>query len=188
MAEKLEAGFFAAYSHDKEEGVVRVFDPELNPGVDLWTYGFHPRGDAAIPMGSGAHNNGYAEIWGGTSRLFPDERRPLRPGETIGWTEWMYPFQGTGGLTFAARDVAVCLVRNKENRRISLALVSSRILKKARCRLYAAGLVQMERNCDLSPDRPLCWTIDDRLPDRTLKFEVWHNGEKLIEYLATAEN
>ena len=181
MAEKLEAGFYAAYSHDEEEGVVRVFDPEVNPGVDVWTYGYHPRQGAAIPMGSRAHNNGYAEIWGGTSRLFPDERRPLRPGGMIGWTEWMYPFQGTGGLTFASRDVAFCLIRSIKNRHISLALDSSRILKKARCRLYVAGLVLMERNFDLSPDRPICWTIDDRFPDRTLEFEVWHNGEKLIE-------
>ena len=186
MAEKLEAGFYAAYSHDEEEGVARVFDPEVNPGVDVWTYGYHPRGSAAIPMGSGARNNGYVEMWGGTSRLFPDERRPLKPGETIGWTEWIYPFQGTGGLTHAARDVALYLVRSRENRRISLALDSSRIFNKARCRIYAAGSVQMERKCDLSPDRPLCWTIDDRFPDRTLEFEVWHHGEILIQYLAVA--
>ena len=188
MAEKLDAGFYAAYSHDEEEGVARVFDPEINPGVDIWTYGYHPRGGAAIPMGSGTPNNGYAEIWGGTSRLFPDERRPLGPGETIGWTEWLFPFQDTGGLTLAVRDAALRLVRSKENRRIHLAIDSSRIFKKARCRLYAAGSVQMEKNCDLSPDRPLRWTIEDRFPERILKFEVWHHGEKLVECLsATAD-
>ena len=188
MAEKLEAGFYAAYSHDEEEGVVRVFDPEINPGVDAWTYGYHPRGNAAIPMGSGAYNNGYVEIWGGTSRLFPDERHPLGPGETIGWTEWIYPFQSTGGLTLAARDLAFHLIRKKESRSIFLALDSSRVFKKARCRLCAAGSTLLERSCDLSPDRPLCWTIEDRLPDKALKFEVWHHGEKLIEYSAAAVN
>ena len=42
MADGLSAGFFSAYSHDAEEGVVRVFDPLKNPGVDMWTYAFHP--------------------------------------------------------------------------------------------------------------------------------------------------
>ena len=34
MADGLDAGFYGVYSHDEEEGVVRVFDPLLNPGVD----------------------------------------------------------------------------------------------------------------------------------------------------------
>ena len=55
MADGLQAGFYGAYSHDEEEGVVRVFDPLVNPGVDVWTYGFHPNN---IPMGSGAANKG----------------------------------------------------------------------------------------------------------------------------------
>jgi hypothetical protein len=53
-----------------------------NPGVDVWTYGFHPRD---IPMGSGAPNKGYAEMWGGTVATFPHERRPLAPGESVAW-------------------------------------------------------------------------------------------------------
>jgi hypothetical protein len=74
----LLAGFFGVYAHEAGEGVVRVFDPLANPGVDVWTYGFAPRD---IPMGSGAPSKGYVEMWGGTVARFPDERRPLaRPG------------------------------------------------------------------------------------------------------------
>ena len=42
MADSLDAGFYGAYSHNEEEGVIRVFDPLLNPGVDMWTCGFNP--------------------------------------------------------------------------------------------------------------------------------------------------
>ena len=35
----LAEGFFGAYSHDKGEGGVRIFDPDTNPGLDTWTYG-----------------------------------------------------------------------------------------------------------------------------------------------------
>ena len=107
MADGLREGFFGAYSHDEQEGVVRVFDKDLNPGLDVWTYGYHPKPPHHIPMGSGAPNRGYAEMWGGTSKTFPDEEHPLAPGETIEWTEWMTPFQLTGGLTTADKDFAV---------------------------------------------------------------------------------
>ena len=104
MADGVRHGFYGAYSHDEDEGVVRVFDPRATPGVDVWTYGFHPTG---IPMGSGAPSRGYVEMWGGTSRVYASETRPLAPGDSVAWTEWMYPFRGTRGLTFAERDLAV---------------------------------------------------------------------------------
>ena len=31
MADGLTAGFYSAYSHDAEEGIVRVFDPKKLP-------------------------------------------------------------------------------------------------------------------------------------------------------------
>jgi hypothetical protein len=104
MADSLRAGFYSAYSHQDEEGIVRVFDPAQTPGVDLWTYGYRT---TQIPMGSGAPCKGYAEMWGGTSRLYPHQRQPLGPGERVQWQEWIYPYQGTGGLTYADRTLAV---------------------------------------------------------------------------------
>ncbi|HIG18234.1 MAG TPA: DUF5107 domain-containing protein [Candidatus Handelsmanbacteria bacterium] len=103
MAVGLDAGFYGAYSHDEDEGVVRVFDADITPGVDVWTYGFHPE---KIPMGSGGPNKGYVEMWGGTVATFPDERGALAPGQSVDWTEWIYPFQRTGGLTYADRWLA----------------------------------------------------------------------------------
>jgi hypothetical protein len=104
MADGLGHGFFGAHSHDVGEGVVRVFDREKTPGVDVWTYGYHP---TQIPLGSGSPSKGYVEMWGGTSVFFPDERRPLAAGAVLEWTEWMYPYHGTGGLTFADTAWAV---------------------------------------------------------------------------------
>lgn len=104
MADGVAHGFYSAYSHDVQEGIVRIFDREKTPGVDVWTYGYRP---TQIPMGSGAPNQGYVEMWGGTSKIYPDERRPLSPGASIEWTEWMYPYHGTRGLTFADEDVAI---------------------------------------------------------------------------------
>ncbi|UCG85807.1 MAG: DUF5107 domain-containing protein [Gemmatimonadota bacterium] len=104
MADGLSSGFYGAHSHDTEEGIVRVFDREKTPGVDVWTYGYRPE---RIPMGSGSPSRGYVEMWGGTSKLYPDERQPLAPEESLEWIEWMYPYHGTGGLTVADTAVAV---------------------------------------------------------------------------------
>ena len=124
MADGIRHGFYSAYSHDEQEGMVRVFDKDKTPGVDIWTYGYHPR-EVPIPMGSGATNKGYAEMWGGTSKLYGDDLTPLAPGATIAWTEWMYPYQKTGGLTFADRELAVHFVADESGRTANVGLCPS---------------------------------------------------------------
>jgi len=122
MADGLTAGFYSAYSHDADEGIVRVFDPEKTPGVDVWTYGYRPRG---IPMGSGNSNAGYVEMWGGTSQTYPDARQPLGPGASIQWTEWMYPYQRTRGLAYADENVAINFQVVSDARRVVVGLCPS---------------------------------------------------------------
>ena len=58
-------------------------------------------------MGSGQPNKGYVEMWGGTSVLFPDETRPLPPGDSLAWTEWMYSYWGTKGMSAASQVGAI---------------------------------------------------------------------------------
>lgn len=152
MADGLDAGFYGAYSHDVGEGVVRVFDPVTNPGMDMWTYGFHPTG---IPMGSGAPNKGYAEMWGGTVKLFPHERRPLAPGASLSWSEWMYAFHETGGLT-AANEVGALNCRLDEaGERLRVAFCPARVVRHAVVDVRVAGRSQYRSPLPLvSPDRP----------------------------------
>ena len=161
MADGLKEGFFGAYSHDEEEGVVRVFDKDLNPGLDVWTYGYHPEPPRGIPMGSGAPSRGYVEMWGGTSKTFPDEEHPLAPGESIEWTESMAPFQLTGGLTAADRDFAIGFGRGR------LSICPAREFSDVRLRLLASDRVLWESRTAMSPDRPfsaLIESVGDALP------------------------
>jgi len=157
MADGLTAGFYGAYSHDTQEGVVRVFDPVTNPGVDVWTYGYHPDG---IPMGSGAPNKGYAEMWGGTSVRFPDEMRPLAPDQTQSWTEWIYPFQQTQGLTWANQDLAVRAVLSSDARlEVRICPTSS---LSGMVELWTNGIVQKRFSMDSTPAQP--WSQGFDLP------------------------
>ena len=46
-------------------------------------------------------------MWGGTVRLFPDERGVLPPGASLSWHEAIVPWQRTGGgLDFMSTDIA----------------------------------------------------------------------------------
>jgi hypothetical protein len=179
MADGLREGFFGAYSHDEQEGVVRVFDKDLNPGVDVWTYGYHPEPPRQIPMGSGAPNRGYVEMWGGTSKTFPDERRPLGPGESVEWTEWMAPFQLTGGLTTADRNFAVRFVREAGSGRSRLAICPARAFDGLRLRLLAGERVLWETRTAMSPDRPFEAFVDS-LGDARPVTLVIESGRRIL--------
>ena len=89
-------GYYGAYVPSLDEGALRLFDISATPGLDTWTYGFHPA-PHAVPMGSGAYSKGYAEMWGGNVKTFPNERAPIASGEEIGWAEWIVPYHGLGG-------------------------------------------------------------------------------------------
>ena len=179
MADGLEAGFFSAYSHDADEGIVRIFDPLSNPGVDMWTYGFHP---SDIPMGSGAPNKGYAEIWGGTVELFPDETRPLPPGASIAWTEWMYPYQQTGGLTFANEFAALTCLLDENGQKLDITICPSRPFNDALLRLQIDGRTQTRRPFRAAPDAPFRTSVtleQPALPEEILLI-VEEAGAELV--------
>jgi hypothetical protein len=179
MAGGLREGFFAAYSHDEQEGVVRVFDQEINPGVDVWTYGYHPKPPGQIPMGSGAPNRGYAEMWGGTSKTFPDERNPLGPGESIEWTEWMAPFHLTGGLTTADRNFSVHFCPKEGGGMSRLAVCPTRAFIDLRMRLTSSDRTLWEARSSLSPDRPFEVLIDNPDDSRPLTLVI-ESGRRLL--------
>lgn len=157
MADGLSGGFFSAYSHDAEEGVVRVFDPLKNPGFDMWTYGFHP---TDIPMGSGAPNKGYAEMWGGTVATFPDEVRPLGPDASLTWTEWMYPYQKTGGLSFANQVLAANCQVSDSGDSLYLAVCPARPLQDASVEIRNNGTVVLRQSLAASPDHPFSTRLE----------------------------
>lgn len=179
MADGLEYGFYSAYSHDKEEGVVRVFDEDINPGCDIWTYGYHTD---RIPMGSGAKNKGYAEMWGGTSKTYPDERHPIKPGEVIEWTEWMYPYHNTGGLTFADKNMAVNLTGDAKSSKTILGLYSTGQFKNVECSVYSGDNLLFNGTINITPDKPFKQTIINLLPADKLIVELRLKGKILTEY------
>lgn len=154
LAERLSDGFYGAFSHDTNEGVVRVFDPNDTPGMDIWTWGFSPpperqRGYSEVP------NLGYVEMWGGTSHDFSDEARAtLAPKAERRWKEWMFPFQKTGGLTFANRDVAVNFKLDHDKKYADLAVFVTSPRQGLGLELQQGEVSLLRRKLNLSPNHP----------------------------------
>jgi hypothetical protein len=110
IACKLEYGFYSAFSHDENEGIVRVFPKDKNPGCNIWAWGINPDPKTRKRFSGTEKCRGYVEMWGGITHGF-DEYYRLNPDEEISWMEWMYPYHKTKGLHYANKDFAVTFTR-----------------------------------------------------------------------------
>jgi hypothetical protein len=114
LAWKLEDGFYSAFCHQKNEGIVRVFPVEINPGCNIWSWGANPDPSTRSRFSGNNSHRGYVEMWGGITHGF-DDYYPINPGDTIRWIEWMYPYANTSGLHFANQDLALTFFRKQGN-------------------------------------------------------------------------
>ncbi|MBI4664701.1 MAG: DUF5107 domain-containing protein [Verrucomicrobia bacterium] len=154
LAQQLTAGFYAAFSHEANEGVVRIFDPKDTPGMDIWTWGFPPPPERQREY-SEVPNLGYVEMWGGTSRNFSDEARgALGAGMHRRWKEQMYAFHNTGGLTYANQDIALNFKSDQQKKLVDLGLFVTRARRGVLVELRQGDGVLLRRRLNLSPDRP----------------------------------
>ena len=95
-------------------------------------------------------------MWGGTSILYPNERHPLEPGASIHWVEWMVPYQGTKGLTFADRDLAVNFKVDLSKRKAVLGLCPSGIWNGE----VGLWIVPKKEETKLTDEQPLrSWSL-----------------------------
>ena len=135
LAWKLEHGFYSAFSHDEDEGIVRVFPKEKNPGCNIWAWGIDPKPETRKHFSGSETCRGYVEMWGGITRGF-DEYHRLNPGETISWVEWMFPYHQTDGLHFANQDFAVTFTRFPTGEYV-VKLCPSGDLRNVQCRVIS---------------------------------------------------
>jgi hypothetical protein len=175
LAVELTNGFYSAFSHEANEGVARVFDLRANPGLDIWTWGYPPPPDRQKEY-SLVPNLGYVEMWGGSVPDFRDESlKPLNPGQTVRWVEWMFPYRGTDGLTTASKDLAV---------NFSFTSISEDEVYLGLC---AARRLTNVTLTVLLPDGTSVWSTNSNLfPGRTVQkvFKVPKSKPQQVQFIA----
>ena len=95
-------GVVAAYDEAADQGVVRVYPPNVATGVKLFCLGNLP---SSLFTDDGSR---YFELWGGYTRTFWDDAQ-LPPGGGVTWEERWYPVHSVGGISWANGAIATSL-------------------------------------------------------------------------------
>jgi hypothetical protein len=99
-------GFWGVIDHITREGIFRMADNSITPGLKLWTWGYPQTAGPgpAAPEEAGP----YIEMWAGVTRQF-FEKEEIGAGERVLIDETYAPTAGLSGVTHANRNFLVNL-------------------------------------------------------------------------------
>ena len=100
--------FWGVINHDNEEGIIRIADNRITPGLKMWTWGFPSFADQTDARKNPRPDQPYVELWAGVSDQF---FHPARfPGSSeVSIAETYSPTIGMGNVTHANEDILVNL-------------------------------------------------------------------------------
>ena len=140
--------FFGAYDVDLDRGIVQVANHNEHLGKKAWTWGQGEYGRVSM-KNLGDKDPEYIEVQSGPLQTQSDYGL-LSPGASISWKEYWYPIHGLStGFEFATEKVAIQTNHIKSN--ISISLISTEIIKGAKCILMAGEKEIQRKVIDLSP-------------------------------------
>ncbi|WP_370615182.1 DUF5107 domain-containing protein [Mumia qirimensis] len=174
-----QGDWWGVINQENGEGVVRVGDNDVTPGMKFWEWGFANSFDTNI-FKNGSSARPYIELWAGVSNKF-FEAKTIGAGETISWTESYLPTMDLANVTNAneAGSAEVAFSGTGANRTVRGDVFSTRIGERLGVRLVdtATGKVlaskqftgAAEESTDLSARVGAGATVRLELTDRTGK-------------------
>ena len=88
MASPLKRGYYAVFSHETGDGLLRTFPLEVTSGFDIWGWGYPPSELRQKEYTRAFPSLGYIEIWNGNVHGFKDHSLAIiEPGATHEWIE-----------------------------------------------------------------------------------------------------
>ena len=156
-----QRGFVGAYDHASGEGVLRIFPPDIAPGVKLFA------GKGLDSGGWTDDGSTYFEIHGGVTPTFWDNAT-LAAGASIGWSERWYPFTQIGAVTEANDEGALSLQPVQGGYRLGAAVTTQR---SGRLVLSANGREVWAQKVALAPEQPFVQTITTSTGGASLRLE-----------------
>lgn len=168
FAIQLEENFHGLYYEQDDYGLVRLFDRRAMPGVKLWNIP-PPLGEIKL-----------LEVWASPCQVMED----LLWCESMGvrdYEETYYPVHGIGGYRFANDNGAVNLTRTAEA--VELGVSVTRPLRNAIVMLSSTDGVWWRSVQDLSPDKPLRYTVKRAPGPMPLEVHVLDaDGQEVLSY------
>lgn len=179
----IEQGYAGAYNHDTGLGIVRVFAPEVVPGLKLFAFGkdFPARGEYTDDASE------YFEMWAGLCKTFwPEDDVLIEAGKAISWREIWFPFHQIGGLDKANAEAAVKAY--VQDNQVYVGIAVSRV-QFGQLRLRWNDEVFYQHTVYLAPEAPLLLKVPLPVGVQPLgQLDVLLHGQDgatLLEYEAT---
>lgn len=100
--------FWGVINHDNEEGIIRIADNKVTPGLKMWTWGFSSFTQETDERGDPNPGRPYVELWAGVSdQFFHSAKFPARGEVSI--PETYSPTVGMRNVTDANEKILVNL-------------------------------------------------------------------------------
>ena len=111
--------FWGVINHDDEEGIIRIADNRITPGLKMWTWGFPSVANAAEVRKHPTEAQPYVELWAGVSDQF-FQKADFPPHGEVTIPETYSPTVGMSNVTQANENVLVNLSADRS--RVNLQL------------------------------------------------------------------
>ena len=106
--------FWGVINHDNEEGIIRIADNAVTPGLKMWTWGFSSFTNPTDARKDPGPAQPYVELWAGVSdRFFHSASFPARGEVSI--AETYSPTVGMSNVTDANENILINLVAEASN-------------------------------------------------------------------------
>jgi hypothetical protein len=100
--------FWGVINHDNEEGIIRIADNKVTPGLKMWTWGFPSFMNQTDPRKDPREAQPYIELWAGISdQFFHSAAFPARGEVSI--PETYSPTVGMSNVTHANENILINL-------------------------------------------------------------------------------
>ena len=100
--------FWGVINHDNEEGIFRIADNRVTPGLKMWTWGFPSFANETDPRKDPTEARPYVELWAGVSDQFFHRTEFPASGE-VSVPETFSPTVGMSNVTQANENILVNL-------------------------------------------------------------------------------
>jgi hypothetical protein len=100
--------FWGVINHDNEEGIIRIADNTVTPGLKMWTWGFPSFTDETDPRKDPNPQRPYVELWAGVSDQFFHSAEFPALGE-VSIPETYSPTVGMSNVTHANENILINL-------------------------------------------------------------------------------
>jgi hypothetical protein len=172
--------FWGVINHDNEEGIIRIADNTVTPGLKMWTWGFPSFTNETDPRKEPNELRPYVELWAGASdQFFHSARFPARGEVTI--PETYTPTVGMSNVTDANANILVNLAAGATGARLQF--VSLEPAKPLRVTLKRGDAVLYDAEVKADPEHGnrIAAAIPEDRSDAPIQLTIrTADGEQLI--------